>query len=95
MVDAAVERWSADGYAILPQVLRPREISALREVVDSCLQQFTDDATCEAEPGGYGPDSDSSWIILHLNHPKYHQGRQRHLCVVSTTANTCMPSWQG
>lgn len=53
----------------------------LREVVDSCYSQFATEATCDTEPGGFGPDSDGSWIILHLNHPKYHQGRQHHLCV--------------
>ena len=71
-------------YAILPQVFSAPEIALLREVVDSCLDQFTAQATCDTEPGGYGPESDNSWIVLHLNHPKYHQGRQHHLCVTLT-----------
>ena len=66
-------------YAILPQLFTPSEIATLRKVVDSCYNQFTAEATCDTEPGGFGPDSDGSWIILHLNHPKYHQGRQSHL----------------
>ena len=86
MVDAAVETWEREGYAILPRVFTPQEIAALREIVDSCLHQFNS-STSAAEPGGYGPENDSSWIVLHLNHPKYHQGRQQDLC--ATQLKTC------
>ncbi len=87
MVDAAVDTWERDGYAILPQVFTTREIAALREVVDSCLSQFNAQATSATEPGGYGPDIENSWLVLHLNHPKYHQGRQQDLC-----AHHCNPT---
>jgi len=65
------EHWQRDGYLILRNQLESAMIDRLRDGCDASLQQWQRESTPEGEPGGhcYGP---SSWVMLHLNHPKYH-----------------------
>ncbi len=49
-------------------------IEALRTTCDAALDQWRRESTPEGEPGGYCQKPDA-WIMLHLNHPRYHHQR--------------------
>ena len=65
------EKWKRDGYLVFRRLLDQDNVNALRAICDAALNQWCRQNTPENEPGGrcHKPDA---WIMLHLNHPKYH-----------------------
>ncbi len=68
------DRWRADGYLVLHNTIDADELAALYETSERVLEQWKS-STSDAEPGrfAYGP---TAWVLLHLNHPKYHRERR-------------------
>lgn len=75
------EKWQRDGYLLLRDVLAPATVEALRISCDQSLEQWRRDSTAETEPGGYCHKPDA-WIMLHLNHPKYHHRNPEELAAL-------------
>ena len=67
----ATERWKRDGYLVYHGIFDASEIETLRSTCDASLDQWRRESTPEGEPGGYCHKPDA-WIMLHLNHPRYH-----------------------
>lgn len=75
------EKWQRDGYLLLREVLAPATVEALRISCDGSLDQWRRESTAEGEPGGYCHKPDA-WIMLHLNHPKYHRPHPKGLAAL-------------
>ena len=75
------EQWQRDGYLVHRNVFDVALVEQLREICDDALGQWQHQSTAEGEPGKhyYGPDA---WIMLHLNHPKYHHPRPQRLATL-------------
>jgi len=71
-IPVLVERWRRDGCLVLRKVFDLDRVSRLREVCDHARDVWHAEATSESEPGGFGPNPDE-WVLLHLNHPRYHR----------------------
>ena len=72
-VSALVQRWQQDGFLILRQVFDLDRVARLRTLGDAARDTWHAEATPESEPGDFGPGP-QEWILLHLNHPRYHRG---------------------
>jgi hypothetical protein len=77
----ATGNWERDGFEVYPGVFDEAAVAALRLVAESCLGQWRGSESA-TQPGGNCDAKDSNWIMLHLNHPQYHQGRQRDLALL-------------
>lgn len=73
--------WERDGYLVLRGVLDPTTIYALKEACDHALSQWRVNSSAESEPGPWW-NNDEAWVMLHLNHAKYYEGRQELLARV-------------
>jgi hypothetical protein len=67
------EQWRQDGYLKLPGVLDLPVVNLLRLDCERSFDRWKETSDPDVEPGGfaYGPQG---WVLLHLNHPKYHTG---------------------
>ena len=76
-----IEQWKHDGYLVHRNVFEAEWIENLREACDGPLAQWQRESIAEGEPGGYcyGPNA---WVMLHLNHPKYHQHHPQRLATL-------------
>ena len=81
-------QWQHDGYLVFLSAFDPMLIEQLREVCDGALGQWQRESVLEGEPGQrcYGP---TAWIMLHLNHPKYHRQLPDRLGLCSTVLLIC------
>jgi Phytanoyl-CoA dioxygenase (PhyH) len=70
--------WQRDGFLVLRNVVPPADIALLRAICDRVREQWRADSTPDSEPGGFafGP---KAWVLIHLNHPRYHRGRRDEL----------------
>lgn len=66
--------WQRDGYLVLPRVLEPTAVHALREAADHALAQWRANSSADSEPMSCW-NSPEGWILIHLNHPKYYEAR--------------------
>lgn len=66
--------WHRDGYLILRQVVPAARIEVLRELCDDARDLWHGVATEDSEPGGFAPGP-REWVLMHLNHPRYHRQR--------------------
>ncbi|MCX5658668.1 MAG: phytanoyl-CoA dioxygenase family protein [Planctomycetota bacterium] len=73
--------WQRDGFLVLPSVLDPTALHALREAADHALAQWRASSSADSEPGAFW-NSPDGWILIHLNHPKYYAGRDELLARV-------------
>ena len=73
--------WKRDGHLVCSDLFDASLISELREGCDASLAQWQRESTKEGEPGEYcyGPQA---WIMLHLNHPKYHRQHPERLATL-------------
>lgn len=80
-----IATWNRDGYLVLRHAVDRDTIANLRRICDGALAQWRRDSSPDVEPGGwaYGPQA---WILLHLNHPVYHRGRQADLAALLQAA---------
>jgi len=69
------EQWQRDGYAMLPGVLDSQAIADLYETCEHAFAQWQQTSNEDNQPGGfcYGP---SAWVLIHVNHPGYYDGRR-------------------
>lgn len=72
------DHWESDGYVVLRKAFDDEYVQSLRESAEIAYQQFMLDSRPEVEPQGrsFGPDS---WIMSHLNHPRYYRERRQDL----------------
>jgi len=65
--------WRRDGFLVLRNVVPADEVARLRAICDGVYEDWRRVSRPESEPGAfaYGP---KAWVLLHLNHPKYHDG---------------------
>jgi hypothetical protein len=65
--------WRRDGFLVLRDVVPPEQVARLRAICDEVYAQWKEVSRPESEPGAfaYGP---RAWVLLHLNHPRYHRG---------------------
>ena len=69
------KQWQDQGYLVVRGAFDATRISRLHEVCETAFGQWRRESSRESEPGGnfgnyYGP---KGWIMVHLNHPKYHR----------------------
>ena len=88
-IQALVQRWRQDGYLILRHVFDLDRIARLRAFADAARDTWHDVATPESEPGNHGPGP-QEWILLHLNHPRYHQGSDSSLPLLLDTVDSSL-----
>eukprot|EP01048_Picozoa_sp_COSAG05_P023281 COSAG05_NODE_4973_length_1305_cov_7.012108_1_plen_326_part_10 len=90
--DLTSSSWERDGFEVWPGIFDEAAVAALREVVEGCLGQWRGSEP-SAQPGGHADAKDANWIMLHLNHPQYHQGCQRDLALLLDSV--CHPALLG
>lgn len=67
--------WDRDGYLALRGMLDPTTVYAVKEACDHALAQWQANSTADSEPGQWWNNA-QAWVMLHLNHAKYYEGRQ-------------------
>ncbi len=75
------EKWTRDGYLVFRDLFDTVLTQHLRTACDGSLGQWQRESTADGEPGKYcyGP---TAWIMLHLNHPKYHRRHPERLAAL-------------
>ena len=83
------EKWHREGYLVFRNLFDAALIAKLQEACNNPLDQWQRESVAEGEPGMhcYGP---TAWVMLHLNHPKYH--RQHPECLAALLNTVADPS---
>ncbi len=82
-----VDPWKEQGYLIVRNAFGADRIRRLLETCESAFEQWKRESTKDGEPMGYcyGP---SAWVLIHLNHPKYHRQHPERLpCLLDAVAD--------
>jgi hypothetical protein len=75
------EKWKRDGYLVFRGLFDTALIHQLQEACEEPLDQWQRESTAQGEPGThcYRP---TAWVMLHLNHPKYHRRHPERLAAL-------------
>ena len=78
------EKWHREGYLVFRNLFDAGLIAKLQEACNNPLDQWQRESVAEGEPGMhcYGP---RAWVMLHLNHPKYHRQHPERLAALLNT----------